>query len=120
MVILFVGHKDARARVDVLRAIHKEFPQATWICGGNRGVDGDVVHFAHQRKIPVEIRRPEYGTAPERWTRREHNHQMVKDADLVVAFFDGRQSGGTYYILTYARSQGKEIRTYPPRDGETE
>jgi len=34
---------------------------------------------------------------------------MVDHADLVVAIYDGRTSGGTHYTMNYARKKGIPI-----------
>jgi len=36
---------------------------------------------------------------------------MVRDADLVIALWSGRRSGGTYHTLSYARRCGVPVRT---------
>jgi len=41
---------------------------------------------------------------------RIRNRFIVDNADRVVAFTDGRKSGGTFNTITYAESQGKEVQ----------
>ena len=37
------------------------------------------------------------------------NRYMVDKSDAVIAVYDGRKSGGSYYTVQYAESKGREI-----------
>ncbi len=46
---------------------------------------------------------------------------MVSESSLVIALYDGRRSGGTFYTINEARKHGKVIRTIPyPACGMTQ
>ena len=34
---------------------------------------------------------------------------MVDNSDLVLAFWNGKESGGTYYTLSYAKKKDKHV-----------
>lgn len=38
------------------------------------------------------------------------NRYMVNESDLVIAVYDGREKGGTFYTIDYARAHDKEVR----------
>lgn len=39
----------------------------------------------------------------------KRNRYMVDQSDIVVAIWDGRESGGTYNTISYAQSKGKKV-----------
>ena len=43
----------------------------------------------------------------------ERDCMMVDAADIVLAVWDGKEIGGTWLTIDYARKQGKEIRYFP-------
>lgn len=49
----------------------------------------------------------------------KRNRWIVDESDVVIAVYDGRQEGGTYATLKYARKQGKPILWIDPKK-ETE
>lgn len=44
------------------------------------------------------------------WLFHQRNQWMVDEGDRVVAWFDGRQKGGTYGAIKYANKVGKPVR----------
>jgi len=49
-------------------------------------------------------------TFPGNWCYHQRNQWMVDEGDEVIAWWDGREGGGTYQCLKYAKKVGKEIR----------
>lgn len=39
----------------------------------------------------------------------KRNEYMVDNSDLVLAFWNGKEFGGTYYTLTYAKKKNKQV-----------
>ena len=39
----------------------------------------------------------------------KRNEYMVDNSDLVLAFWNGEESGGTYYTLSYAKKKNKRV-----------
>ncbi len=109
MNIAFTGHRDKVAKESDLRALTDEFPQAIWIHGGAIGFDSQVNVFASRLGITQKIIRPDYlhhgHSAP-----LIRNRQIVSNADILVACYDGRQSGGTAYTIKQAQKLKKPIR----------
>lgn len=49
----------------------------------------------------------------ERYSRGSYfvrNRYMVDESDLVIAVYDGRNSGGTVYTINYAHDKGKAVQ----------
>lgn len=40
----------------------------------------------------------------------ERNRYMVLSSDRVIAVYDGRSTGGTFYTIRFAQANEKEIR----------
>jgi uncharacterized phage-like protein YoqJ len=45
---------------------------------------------------------------PECYFRR--NRYMVRSSNRVIAVYDGRESGGTFFTIDYAKSMGRDVR----------
>ena len=43
------------------------------------------------------------------------NQYIVDNSDIILAYWDGRKTGGTYNCIEYARENSKDIRIIPPR-----
>ncbi|MEG0863223.1 MAG: SLOG family protein [Clostridia bacterium] len=46
---------------------------------------------------------------------KKRNQYMVRNADLIIAVYDGRKSGGTYSTLQYAKILAKPIKIIFPQ-----
>lgn len=44
------------------------------------------------------------------WLYFARNEWMIDEADRIVAWWDGRKSGGTYGAIKYAKETGKPVR----------
>jgi hypothetical protein len=118
--ITFTGHRDRLAREEDLASIHDEFPEAVWIHGGAFGFDTQIADYCRnwgilQLEVVPNYEHPGHLEAPLR-----RNRQMVDAGDLVVACWDGRTTGGTYYTVQYANRKGKPVRSLAsvPKEGE--
>jgi predicted Rossmann fold nucleotide-binding protein DprA/Smf involved in DNA uptake len=83
----------------------------TVISGGARGVDQMADHAAKEQGIPTVI----YPANWEKFGKSAgiiRNKQIVEQADVVVAFYDG-SSRGTAHTISVARKLGKQIHIYP-------
>lgn len=115
MIILFTGHRDKILPVEQLDMIAGLYEGATWLHGGAEGFDSQVRQYASAHDIPQEVARPDYKTYPSRQAPIIRNKQMVERCDLVVACYDGRQTGGTKFTIDYARKLGKKVRVFHPQ-----
>lgn len=109
MNIGFTGHRNKTIDKSALQALAEEFPQSIWIHGGAIGFDSQVSEFASQMGITQKIIRPNY-LQHGRPAPLIRNRQIVFDADLLVACFDGRKTGGTAYTIKQAQKLKKPIR----------
>ena len=118
--------------------IARKYPQATIITGGALGTDMLVATLAIKAGLRSKVYLPfEFDTHTARWNyaskanlrwvldRSEvrvvggseystklyfrRNERMVDNADLVIAFWDGREEGGTFGCMKYAEHCGKRV-----------
>lgn len=112
MVIAFTGHRDAHTAPASLDEILRQYPGAVWRHGGARGFDSQVSAFACARGIAEEVIKPDY-KSHDRAAPLIRNRQIVAGAALVVACYDGRQSGGTAFTVAHARRVGVQVVLVP-------
>ena len=80
------------------------------ISGGAQGVDQSARKFALQNHIKLTEFLPEYDKYG-RSAPLKRNQLIVKNSDLILAFWDG-SSRGTRYTITYALSLGVRVKLY--------
>lgn len=80
------------------------------ISGGARGIDQCAKLYAMEHNIPITEFLPDYSkygkTAP-----LKRNMEIIKNADLVLAFWDGK-SGGTKYVINNCKKMNVSIKVY--------
>ena len=105
MIIAFTGHRDKLADISFLDNLPKD---AIWVHGGAIGFDMQVESYTIAYKIKTKIIKPDYAkygkSAP-----LIRNQEILKGADLLVACYDGRKGGGTYYTINLAKKLGIKI-----------
>lgn len=85
----------------------KEAQRRYWHYAAN--ADGDLAHelyprLMHDNTCPGLVYvHPDRYRGP--WQLHNRNHAMVDQADILVAVWNGKRSGGTYQCLTYAMGQ---------------
>ena len=82
--------------------------------GGAIGFDRQVEQYAFAHKITTWVILPEY----DKYGRQApliRDVDIVQKGELVVALYDGRKYGGTYFTLKKARDMGREIRILRPQ-----
>ena len=92
--------------------IEKYIPEntTTIISGGAKGIDSLAETYAEKHNIPTIIFEPDYS----KYGRKApivRNQLIAKEADIVVAIWDGK-SKGTAYTINYAQKIGKRTYTY--------
>lgn len=113
MNIAFTGHRDRLCDEADLDALAQEFPGAIWIHGGAIGFDRQVEQYAFKHKITTWVFKPEY----EKYGKEaplKRNLEIIKTGDFLVALYDGRKFGGTFFTLKEAKKMGKEVRILIP------
>ncbi len=111
MIICFTGHRDCETDVEELKQIRFKYPKAKWIHGKARtGFDKQVQDFIEwDGNIEFELFPPKYNLYPSAYAPIERNHRMVDQANLVVACYDGRITGGTHDTVQYAHSNDVSV-----------
>lgn len=114
MKIVFTGHRETAHPwpEDLIAEIAYRYGHEgyTWITGGARGFDQWVMAYVLTNNLPVELE-----TWPADWNKYGksagmiRNKEMVDEADVLVCFWDGRKTGGTYGTIQYALEHGKCI-----------
>lgn len=105
--IMFTGHRNAKTSIKCLKEIAKRIPNVTWIHGGAKGFDEQVEKYAIENNIKTEVFKPDYKFGKAAPLIR--NKKMIESADLVIACYDGRKSGGTNQSILYAFNKGKNV-----------
>jgi hypothetical protein len=77
------------------------------ISGGAKGIDTLAWKWAIDNGLEVIVHRPDYNRHG-KWAALRRNDTIVKEADKIIAFWDGK-STGTRYVIDYAKRLNKEI-----------
>lgn len=80
------------------------------ISGGAKGVDSSAREYAQAHDIKLTEFLPEY----EKYGRSaplKRNITIIENADIVLAFWDGR-SKGTKYVIDNCRKRNIEVKVY--------
>lgn len=85
------------------------------ISGGARGVDSSAREYALSHGIKLTEFLPEYKkygkSAP-----LKRNITIIENADIVLAFWDGR-SKGTKFVIENCRKMNAKVKVYMPDNG---
>lgn len=117
MRIGFTGHRDRFADERELDILREDHPGAVWVHGGAPGFDTQVDDYAKAHGIDRDVKRPNYkdpAVDPKR-APLLRNREIVDSVELLVACYDGQQTGGTAYTVRYAHEKGVELWILPPR-----
>ncbi len=80
------------------------------VSGGAKGIDSCAEDYAIKNNIKTIIFKPDYESFGKR-APLVRNIQIVEEADIVIAFWDGK-SRGTLFTIKEARKKGKELKIY--------
>lgn len=120
MEIGFTGHRDRLTDEAAIIEIHTRYPDAVWIHGGAPGFDSQVDNLAlrlgKKRWQTLIVLRPEYRRYHARVAPLRRNEVIVDRCSLLVACYDGRETGGTRYTVEYAKKKNKPIEYVNPKD----
>lgn len=103
--IAVVGSRDFPHQHLVERFVYLLPKRWTVVSGGARGVDKWAEETAKQWRRPTKIYRPEWNKYGKK-AGYIRNNQIVRNSDVVVAFWDG-QSRGTKHSMQLAEYFGK-------------
>jgi len=109
IVIAFTGHRDKQTEEEFFDWIPKN---ALWVHGGAIGFDRQVQQYAYANKIQTLVILPDY----EKYKKDApliRNKEIIDKADMLVACYDGRNYGGTFYTINLARVKKIPIAFLP-------
>lgn len=102
MIIGITGHRDRLANADDLRQM---LADATLVIhGGAKGFDQQAAAIAQEMGIATKAITPDYSQHG-RGAPLIRNRQIVEQCNQIIACYDGRKSGGTYYTINYAHKR---------------
>lgn len=115
MKIAVIGSRDFNDKERLFSVLDKNYNKIEMIIsGGAKGADELGRLYAQERGFPCMIYYPRWHTIDAQYDRGagfKRNHQIIRDADVVVAFWDG-ESRGTKHSLDLAESLGKKVRIF--------
>lgn len=111
-MIGFTGHRNKTISMAILKNIARNFPNETWVHGGANGFDSQVEEFAKKSNIKQIIIKPDYSKG--RAAPLIRNRTIVDMCHTIFACYDGRQNGGTYYTINYAKKSKKRVIIHEP------
>jgi hypothetical protein len=90
-----------------LYTIHERDPII--ITGGAKGADTLAMDWAGFYWYLVKIYRPDYKKYPGSYAPLKRNEEMARNADMLIAFWDGK-SKGTKHMIQQARLRGLKVK----------
>ncbi|QHN71449.1 hypothetical protein [Mollivirus kamchatka] len=105
------GFKDEGLINDVLSNVCQEYNVGRIVSGGATGPDTIGASYAQAHDMPILIHRPDWSTG--RHAGLVRNSQIVEDADVILAFWDGT-SRGTKDTISKARKANKRVIIVKP------
>ena len=118
MIIGFTGHRNKLCSEQSLLRIEERFPGAKWVHGGAGGFDTQVHEVALKLgKIVGDtliVIRPDYKQYSHHVAPLIRNQQIVDMAERMVACYDGRKKGGTFFTVNYAHKVHKPVEYVKP------
>jgi hypothetical protein len=107
--ISFTGHRDKLCADGELARIAKRWPGGIWVHGGAVGFDTQVQRYAENNRIPTLIILPDYEKNKGKQAPIIRNREIAELGNVLVACYDGRKTGGTFFTINFARKLGKHI-----------
>lgn len=96
----------------IIPDLEKYVPKETTeiISGGAKGVDSSAKEYALSHKIKFTEILPEYQKYG-RYAPLKRNLEIIRNADIVLAFWDGK-SKGTKFVIENCRKENVNIKVY--------
>ena len=118
MNIGFTGHRNKLCNEQSLLRIEERFPGATWVHGGAEGFDKQVHEVALKLgKVVGEtllVIRPDYKQYSYNVAPLIRNQLIVDMVERMVACYDGRKKGGTFFTVNYANRIHRPVEYIMP------
>jgi len=113
MKVAIIGSRNLRIDIEkYLREIEEQLSEKITmiISGGARGIDTQAEEYADTHNIPKLIFLPDYKKY-DKYAPLLRNIDIIKKADVVIAFWDGK-SRGTKFVIQKARIERKKLIVY--------
>jgi hypothetical protein len=109
MNVAIIGSRNFQDLEQVASYVRENLQRGldTVVTGGARGVDAMAERAARMHGCGVIMHKPDYDKFG-RGAPLVRNKAIVRDADMVVAFWDGK-SRGTLHAISTARELGKKL-----------
>lgn len=124
IILGITGHRDKQADWNDLRTALEWYDldgKLTVIHGGAVGFDTQVskvikrLNSKYGHSIKEVVIRPDYKNIDnKKFAPLKRNEEIVQKSDIILALYDGRLSGGTYYTLNLAKAQEKDTYILNP------
>lgn len=112
--VMFTGHRDCVCDEVMLDNIANLYGDCLWIHGGARGFDSQVDSVGKKYSIKIKVYNPNYKDNPAKTAPLIRNKEMLAACDFVIACYDGRKRGGTYFVICEAKKLGKRVMIIQP------
>ena len=101
------------SRVLTVNDLGKYLPEETTeiISGGAKGIDACAREYALAHGIKLTEFKPDYARYGRKIAPLKRNITIIENADIVIAFWDGKSSG-TKFVIENSRSLGVEVKVY--------
>jgi len=109
--IAVIGSRDFKNKVlvdETMQKLLSKYNITHIVSGGAKGADTLGVQWANKQKIETIVFNPNFKKRKNAYHFR--NRQIVKESDIVVAFWNGH-STGTKYTINFAKTLEKEVIT---------
>jgi hypothetical protein len=100
------GFKNKKSLAKTMNELQEKYIITDIVSGGAKGADTLGVQWANKEKINTIVYLPEFKKHKRAYHFR--NRQIVVEADIVVAFWDG-SSTGTKYTMNFTKTEEKEL-----------
>lgn len=112
LTTVIAGSRSITAYETVVAAIEAaDWDVSRVLSGDADGVDTLATKWAEEHDVPVEHYPPDYDRYSGKRAPLERNKQMAKDADALIAVWDG-ESTGTQHMIKQAGSRGLRIHIH--------
>ncbi len=104
------GFTDWVVLKETLDMLHSEQPIDCIVSGGAKGADTLGERWAYLNGVETRIYKPEWrkNGVYDNTAGIRRNRDIVRDADVVIAFWD-HQSSGTASTIQFAQKAGKKV-----------
>lgn len=107
--IAIIGSRDFKNKhlmEEAMQSFQSEYNIGCIISGGAKGADTMGVQWANRNNISTTVFYPDFKNRKRAYHFR--NRQIVKECDVLIAFWNG-SSTGTKYTIDFARAMNRKV-----------